>query len=356
MRPGRWPVALLALIAIVAALALAGRADARPAPKGFFGVHQLHPDPAAFGEMAAADVGMLRVAFPYQQALPLVGTPPSADFTWLRFDPIVAAAARDDIDLLPVVLGASSGGPTATPLDSKRATADWKRYLTKLVERYGPDGSFWNGPAGAGVPYHPIADWQIWNEPNSANNWAKPSARQYGKLLTISAKAIHAVDAKADVVSAGVISQPVRHSNEDGDVFLRKMLKSKAARKAADAIAIHPYTGTVKGVEKQIELTREVLDRAKLRRMPIWVTEIGWGAGKSSNPLIVSKAKQKRNLRDSFEMMLEQRRKLKIGKVIWYQWQDGHDAVCGWCSTSGLLHGNGSPKPLRDQFEAIARR
>lgn len=357
-RPLRRPTALLALalLALAAALTLPGRADAGPAPKGFFGIHQLKADPAAFGEMAAADVGMLRVAFPYQQALPIVGAAPSTDFTWLRFDPIVAAAARDDIDLLPVVLGASSGGPTATPLDSRQATAAWKQYLTKLVGRYGPDGSFWDDPASAGVPYRPIVDWQVWNEPNSFNNWAKPSAKQYGKLLTISARAIDSVDRQATVVSAGVISQPVNRRAEDGDVFLKKMFRSKSARNAADVIAIHPYTGTVREVQQQIELTRTAMDRAKLKHVPIWVTEIGWGSGKSANPLIVSPAKQKRNLRDSFAMMLKQRRKLGIGKAIWYQWQDGDDAVCGWCGTSGLLRESGSPKPLRDEFAAIARR
>ena len=47
---------------------------------------------------------------------------------------------------------------------------------------------------------------------------------------------------------------------------------------------------------------------------------------------------------------------MNIAKVVWYQWKDGPDAVCGWCSTSGLLEENGNPKPLRDEFAAIARR
>jgi polysaccharide biosynthesis protein PslG len=349
-------VLLLSLLALLASLALPGRSEAAPAPKGFFGVHPLIPNPAEFDEMAAADVGMIRTAFPYQQALPVVDVPPVADLTWLTFDPIVAEAARDDIDLLPVLLGTSAGGAGATPLDSAQAKADWKQYLTRIVARYGPGGSFWDDPLYADVPDHPITDWQIWNEPNSANNWAKPSPKRYGKLLTISARTIHAADPSANVVSAGVISQPVRHRTQDGDKFLKDMLKSKATRKAADVIAIHPYTGTVKDVRRQTELTRKVMDKAKLRRVPIWVTEIGWGSGKSSNPLIVPKSKQRKNLRDSFRMMLKKRRKLNIGKVIWYQWQDAPDVNCGWCGTSGLLTKSGTEKPLRDEFAAIARR
>lgn len=346
----------IALLALFASLALPGRSDAGAAPKGFFGVHPLRPDPAEFGAMAAADVGMIRTAFLYRQALPPADPPPTADFTWVKLDPIVAAAASEDIDLLPVLLGTGSGGAGATPLDSAQATEDWKRYLGAVVARYGPDGSFWDDPLYAGVPYHPITDWQVWNEPNAFTNWAEPSAKQYGRLLTISARAIHAVDPAAGVVSAGVISRPVNPRAEDGDVFLRKLFRSKPARRAADAIAIHPYTGTVKDVEQQVKLTRRVMDRAKLSETPIWVTEIGWGSGSSTNPLIVPPGRQKRNLRDAFMMMLKERRKLNIGKVIWYQWQDGPDAVCKWCGTSGLLDEEGDPKPLRDEFAAIARR
>jgi len=54
--------------------------------------------------------------------------------------------------------------------------------------------------------------------------------------------------------------------------------------------------------------------------------------------------------------MLKERRKLKIAKVVWYQWQDGPDAVCGWCSTSGLVEESGTEKPLLHEFETIARR
>jgi len=202
----------------------------------------------------------------------------------------------------------------------------------------------------------PITDWQVWNEPNSFNNWARPDPKQYGKLLTLSAKAIHGADRKATVVSAGVISDPVNRRAEAGASFLRKMLKSKKVAKAADVIAVHPYTAKVKKVMKNTEQARKVLDKAKLKRTPIWVTEIGWGSGAGSSPLVVPAAKQKRNLGDSFRMMLKERRKLKLGKVIWYQWQDGPDAVCNWCSTSGLLTESGAPKPLFDEFASIARR
>ena len=334
----------IALLALAASIALPERSGAAQAPKGFFGVHPLSPAAGDYPTMAESDVGLIRTGFAYKQ---FAGNPEA-------FDPIVQGATDEGIDVLPVVIGTASSKSGATPLDTPKATTAWKDYLKALVGRYGTGGEYWStNPADDDD--RPIEDWQIWNEPNSFNNWAKPSPKKYGKLLALSAKTIHAEDPSADVISAGVISQPVNRKAEDGDVYLKKMLKSKAAARAADAIAIHPYTGKVKDVKKQIKLTRKVMNRAKLKKTPIWVTEIGWGEGKSSNPLIVSAAKQRKNLRASFQMMLKERRKLKIAKAVWYQWQDSPDAVCGWCSTSGLLRESGAEKPLLHQFATIAR-
>jgi hypothetical protein len=346
-------VPITALLAALLTLGLPATSDAAQAPNGFFGVHPRSLSADDYATMAGADVGLIRTGFVYAAVRPHETDP----YDWTHYDTVVAGAADQGIDVLPVLLGVPrwiSTARGATPLDTPAAKAAWREFLTGAVERYGPGGSFW--ATYPGTP-HPIEDWQVWNEPNSFNNWKRPSPRGYGTLLTISAKTIHAVDPGADVVSAGVISQPVNRRAMDGDVYLKKMLKSRKAARAADAIAIHPYTGTVREVRKQIELTRKVMDKRKLKRTPIWVTEIGWGSGKGSpNPLIVPAAKQRRNLRDSFRMMLKKRRKLDIAKAVWYQWRDGPDTVCGWCNTSGLLRENGSEKPLLDEFAAIARR
>ncbi|GIK77005.1 MAG: hypothetical protein BroJett022_06950 [Actinomycetes bacterium] len=343
----------IALLAAVAMLGLPAGSDAAQAPKGFFGVHPRSLASDDYPTMAGADVGLIRTGFVYSAVRPSE----SAAYDWSRYDAVVAGAAEQGIDVLPVLVGVPPWLSTeagATPLDSSAAKAAWRDFLTAAVERYGPGGTFWD--TYPGTP-HPIEDWQAWNEPNSFNNWKRPNPRQYGKLLALSAKTIHAADPSANVISAGVISQPVNRKAMDGDVYLKKMLKSRKAARAADAIAIHPYTGKVRQVREQIELTRKVMDRAKLKRTPIWVTEIGWGQGRGGrNPLIVPAAEQRRNLRESFRMALEKRRKLRIARVVWYQWRDGLDEVCGWCNTSGLLREDGSAKPLLDEFAAIARR
>jgi hypothetical protein len=139
-----------------------------------------------------------------------------------------------------------------------------------------------------------------------------------------------------------------------GATFLKRMLKSRAARQAVDVVAIHPYASYVKDIKPQMKLTRQTLDAAGVDAS-IWITEIGWGSGtESRNHLLVSEAKQGENLRKAFELALRERVPLGIGRMIWYQWRDGPDPICKWCPTSGLLQQNGVAKPLLDVFSGIA--
>jgi Glycosyl hydrolase catalytic core len=345
---------LSALLAALLAPASSSARKAPPAPKGFFGVHPRTLSDAGaddYAQMGAADVGILRTGFVIGQ----VKAHPDDPYDWTSFDAIVTGAAANGMDLVPVLYGVPpyvSTTPSDVPLGNSES--EWIDYLKNLALRYGPGGTFW--ALNPTLPYHPITDWQIWNEENALTNWKlKPNPHQYGRLLAISARAVHSVDPGAEIVTGGVISTPQNPKAIPGVKFLRRMLKSKAARKAADVIAIHPYTGYVRGVRKQIKLTREMLDKVKLDA-PIWITEIGWGTGTTArNPLIVTAEKQQQRLRGTFRMAIKQRRRLGIGRLIWYQWRDGPDKICKWCVTSGLRQQNGTAKPLLDIFAGIAR-
>ena len=353
--PRTYALLLAIALALLAPALRAPAADAAQAPRGFFGVHPRSLDgiqASDYVRMAAADVGLIRTGF-------IIGrVKDSADdpYNWSHFDKIVAETARNGIDLLPVLLGVPpyvTTKPGSVPLGNSES--EWRDYLRELVLRYGPDGQFWiERPE---VPEHPIRDWQIWNEQNALTNWKmKPNPREYGRLLAISAETIHEVDAEATIVAGGVISTPGNPLAPAGVKYLRKMLRSSpAAKRAADVIAIHPYTGYVKDIKEQVRKTREMLDDLKLD-LPIWITEIGWGTGSETrNPLIVSEARQRQNLRKAFEMMIRERRKLGIGRAVWYQWRDGPDEICKWCVNSGLVQQNGVSKPLLDVFSRIAR-
>ncbi len=341
----------MAIPAIALMLSLPASVEASQAPKRFFGVHPRSIQPGDYADMRAADVGLLRTAF-YIQA---VRSHPGDPYDWSEFDAIVDGTATNGIELLPVLLGVPkyiSTKPYVIPLGNSES--EWRDYLSALVARYGPGGEFWS--LNPETPYRPIGEWQIWNEQNALTNWeGKPSPREYGRLLAISADAIHEEDPAAKLVTGGVISQPQNPKAMDGVDYLRKLLESKTVARVVDIIAIHPYSDTPNGVKKQVKLTRSMLDESKLEA-PIWVTEIGWGSGSSDrNPQIVSPARQRSNLRGSFEMALKQRKRLGLERMVWYQWRDGEDTICNWCGTSGLLDADGVAKPLLDVFREIAR-
>jgi hypothetical protein len=356
---------VLAMTAAAAAIALAAPADAahKPrAPKGFFGVHVRGLDGGNFARMRRDDVGIVRTGFNLATVRP---TPAGPD-DWSVFDDYVAGTADKGIDLIPVVYGTPGGlaGGIGSVLDPL-VEAEWQRYLGDLVDRYGPGGAFWS--LHPEVSYRPIRYWQLWNEPNSFANWKDPDGREFGKFLRISADVIHGHDPGASVVSGGVVSEPLNPDVERGDSFLRDVFGRRAARRAVDIVAVHPYAKNPRAAKRAMKDARRALDRSGMKKTPIWISEIGWGstsAGSSGrnrptaaggHRWAMTPSRQRKYLSRTFEIALKQRRRLGIGRVIWYQWRDGPDSRCRWCETSGLLDADGVTKPLLRAFAKLAR-
>ena len=345
--------AILIVAALVAALDAPARAVAAQAPKGFFGVNIssiLETDD--YGKMAAADVGTLRTGFLYRNAKQHRDDP----WDWTSFDELAAGTATNGIDLIPVLYGVPPWISTergSTPLG--RAETAWREYLTALVERYGPGGEFWSQHPE--IPARPIRVWQAWNEPNSRTWWRpKPDPKEYGKLLVLSARTIHAVDPKAKIMTAGIVAEPTNAAAIPGDRFLRGLFRSKAVRRATDLVGFHPYAPTTKAVQKQLESARKTLRKSRMAKTPIWVTEIGWGSeGPRSHPLIMPEPRLESEFGKLLRMAVDERRRLGLGNLDWYHWQDHPDDLCLWCESSGLLDVDGLAKPLLGIFSAIAR-
>ncbi|MFN8111662.1 MAG: glycosyl hydrolase [Solirubrobacterales bacterium] len=362
--------AVAAFVALAAALAIAASADAaKPpqAPRGFFGVHVRDLQDTDFGQVRHADAGIVRTGFNYLTLHPSVAAPEH----WSHFDAYVAGTAANGMEMLPVVYGVPDwlpGGLGAILGDPVQLA--WQTYLTELVDRYGPDGDFWQ--LHPGLEYHPIRDWQIWNEPNSTVNWEDPDGREFGRFLAGSSRVIHAADPGARVVTAGVVSAPLNPDLQTGAAFLRDMLRLKSVRRSVDVVAVHPYAKNANEAKAAVVEAREALDRAGMDDTPIWISEIGWGSttpgssgrrakrpGPSTLPAErrwnMTPSKQRRMLERTFEMALKNRRSLGIERVIWYQWRDGPDDACRWCESAGLVDADGKPKPLLRSFRRIAR-
>lgn len=348
-------LALGAALAIVIVMLLPARGTAAPPPASFYGVSGSETEPRDFRMMAAANVGTYRTVFGLRVAKPHQDGP----YDWRTFDAVVRETALNGIEMVPIVYGVPAWLSTergTTPLSTPTARYEFNRYTEALVARYGPSGEFWS--LYPGLPFQPITTWQIWNEPNSRTWWLpRPDPRDYGTLLDRAAGRIHAIDPFARVLSAGIVAEPTNPKAIRGAGFLRRLFNRSEAARTLDAVAYHPYAPSVEGVRRQLLDARGSLRRAGAPRMPIWVTEVGWGSvGPDDHPLIKSHAGQVRTLQRTFGMLARQR-KLGVRRALWYHWKDARDDLCLWCESSGLVSPDRQPKRIYRAFrEAAARR
>jgi polysaccharide biosynthesis protein PslG len=348
----RWP--LLAALAI--GLALLPAASAGAVNRDFYGiVGSNHPGATEFQTMGDARVGTFRFQLDWRRIQPTDG----GAYDWSSADTQVEHAAANGIDLLPVLYGSPqwvSESYREPPLGSAEDKQAWKDFLGAAVERYGPDGAFWQQHPG--IDPHPFHAWQVWNEVNSPTYWApKPSPKKYAELLEISDEAIGEVDQDADIILAGMFGTPSRNKGIFSWKFLKRLYRVQGAASHFDAVAVHPYSPDLAGIKAQIELMREQMKRAGDAKTPIWVTEIGWGSANThGQPLSKSLKGQKKMLRKSFNLLLDHRGKWKIKRIMWFTWRDPGDGqdvtgvVCGWCGSAGLVDAELDPKPSFEEF------
>jgi len=328
----------------------------------FFGIDPSSvPSEAEFETMGAGRVGTYR----FQLFWPTIQPSPGGAYDWTVPDHQVENAALNGIELLPVPYGSPPFAASEfriPPLGSPEARQAWQQFLQATVERYGPGGEFWAQfqLEHPGAAPRPIKEIQIWNEVNSPKYYQpKPSVKEYAELLEISSEAISSSDPNAKILIGGMFGTPSTEGAIYSWKYLRRLYDVKGIKKHFDAVALHPYSPNLSGIEAQIELAREQMKKAGDRRTPVWVTEIGWGsAGTKGNQLIKTPQEQAKLLKKSFKMLLKQKRKYKLKRVLWFTWKDPDDpdaddfsgAPCLWCSSAGLFDKDLTPKPAWDEY------
>jgi hypothetical protein len=322
---------LLTLLAPAAALAAP-----RKVPSGWLGVVAdgplTSPAFASAGEwdtLAGSGAESVRTAFYWYAVQP--NGPGDAD--WSVTDATVLAAVSRGLSVLPVLQGTptwaalkpgDAGSPPADP-------ATFAAFLRLLVTRYGPAGSFWTEHPE--VARRPIRAWQIWNEPNIPRYWDVADwAPPYVKLLKAAHAALRHADPKAQAILAGL-------PNESW-VALRRIYAA-GGRHAFDVVALHPYTSKPSNVIKLVRLSRAEMRRRGDRRMPVWLTEFGWPAseGKVQNGVRgfqTTDSGQATRLRAGLDLLVKDRRKLRIGRVYWYTWLSQEASTGSSFDYSGL--------------------
>jgi hypothetical protein len=331
--------ACAALISIFLLATWPSRSEATdPVAAGFFGVSPQTQVTAGDLEKMARLHLTLRVPFFWSEVETRRG---SYDFSAL--DRTVGEAVAAGVRVLPIVT-ASPGwmaGDAAVPPLGKDRTRAWLAFLRALEHRFGPRGEFWRGRTAT----RPIRRWQLWNEPNFSVFWRRPSPRDYVELLRRSAIALRRVDPGAKIVGGGLA--PVEGGLRPWE-FLRRMYRVPGARQAFDLVALHPYATSTAGLEYELSAVRRVMARAGDSSKPLLVTELGV-ASASAAPNAFDKGRrgQARFLENAYRLMLENRRRWRLGGAYWFTWRDvrSADPYCVFCRFAGLFDIRGRPKP-----------
>ena len=133
---------------------------------------------------------------------------PDAPYDWSHYDPVIAGAAGNGIRVLATVYSSPTWAePTAEipPLGSSLRGSRLSR--SRRSERYGADGSFWSEHPD--LPKLPVADWQLWNEPNSPLFWKpRPDPSEYLRLLRAFDSAVQGADPGARILLGGLFPTP----------------------------------------------------------------------------------------------------------------------------------------------------
>jgi hypothetical protein len=287
---------------------------------------------------------------------------PTGQFVWARTDQVVGDLASRGISVLPVLYGTPEFVGRAVndpPLDSNAARREWRRFVTAVVDRYGPGGDYWTNVLlyprqHPDRPPLPVRSWQVWNEPNLKSHFLpRPSPPRYAQLLRISSQAINAEDPGATVVLAGM---PGYSGDIDGWRFLDGIYRTRGISGDFDAVALHPYSKNVRTIGVQAERMRDVMAKHGDARTPLWITELGWGSAPPNRfGLTKGKEGQKRELEEAFRALEHRSRAWHIPQVFWYDFRDSKNAQgCSFCSSAGLLKQSGRPKPSWHAFQQFA--
>lgn len=256
-----------------------------------------------------------------------------------RYDAIFARTRAEGISTYCVVTGTPrwmtakpSAGQERPGLMMPRLD-DWSAAFEKLVLRQKLSG---------------IRTWEIWNEPNIKSFWSpEPNAEEYAQVLIASYKAIKRADPQATVLGCG-LAGPNGPRYRLPYEFVEAVLKLGGGQ-AMDAISIHPYrqprTPEDSGYLDDIQAISDLTAKYG-RRLPIWITEIGWPTDPSGS----SESRSAQLLVRSYLLALSH----GVQNIAWYDYHDDGTDPSYNEHHFGVLYHDMTPKPSYFAFRTMA--
>jgi hypothetical protein len=358
------PILACLLIALVVGSQPGSAKPLPKPPRGFFGIVPqtgITPEDARY--MKAGGLESIRLSLQWAGVQPTRNSP----YNWGGFDQAVEVATRAGLRVLPSVVSPPRWAvrkETTLPVATPKQRKGWAAFLRAAVDRYGPGGKFWDEHATQGINYEPaianpmpIREWQIWNESNFFYFAYPVSPSAYGKLVTISSKAIKSVDPKARVVLAGLFAEPTAKGKRGmpATTYLQRLYKIPGFERRFDGIDLHPYAIDSEDLERMIEEFTEVA-RENRDRPALYLTELGWGSENNFEQVAFEQGirGQVKQLRASYKYLLENARRLNLKGAYWFSWKD-LPGSCTFCDSVGFFREGPKfrAKPAWHAFVAI---
>ena len=332
-RLGLAVAAAVATVATVLSSCHASATATNPVTVGM-GVHMMFDDPASvakqFELMEQMHVSMVRVDFDWSAIEGERGR-----YDWSYPDRIVAQAEARGMQVLALLTYTPNWArpPDTTSHAPPLQVGDFAGFARAAAARYAPRG---------------VHNWEIWNEPNISDFWSpRPDVDAYGALFLAAAAAIRDVDGDATVITGGLTrgTDTADGRRVSQSTFLDGLYRNGAAR-AADAIAIHPYSfpalptdPNVVGGFADLPQLHAQTQREGDPDKKIWVTEFGAPTGTAADAM---------SERDQAATLLESLRMAQdwdwAGPLIFYELRDSGTDPADLEDNFGVVRADLSPK------------
>jgi hypothetical protein len=283
---------------------------------------------------------------------------------WQNNDDMVEEAWERGLTILPTLARGRR-----FPLPLAPGWGAWGEWVRELVERYGVNGSFWDGKANP----TPITAWEVWNEPNipvndpqlteaqceeigrpwnaEVGNCAQPES--YGAFLKYSAEAIQAgSEAKTAHGTEVLFGSLNTQVGERYERFLAGAAAGGGLGPEVTGVAVHPYSfaGGVEGMAADIEGVRATLDGLGAGDKSLWITEMGWAtAGTLPAGETVDEEELASLVTESFSWIKLNAAADDIQLAAWYNLRDFGGTA--WDGYAGLQGEDGSLHPAWFAFQ-----
>lgn len=336
---------LLLPLTIVLALLVLPAAAGADLPARLIGISPQNTTDASDFELMR-ESGVQSVRLPLYWAAVQSENPTVAEPDFSGFDHAVGLAAEQRIRIFPFLLSSPSWAtprPMVIPVASAWQRWGWSTFLRDAVERYGPEGSFWE--ENPDLPFMPIRSWEIWNEENIVTFAQRPDPAAFAKLVRISGRVLHSADPGSKVIVGGLFGRPLQTppNIQSGD-FLNRLYRAHRVKQYFDGVALHPYVARAAAMRAQIVNLRRVMRVHHDSTTPLYMTELGWGSNSGQSRWERGYYGQAEELDTAFSLLSAHRLSWRIGGVWWFSWID-QNGSCQFCDSAGLLTASREAKP-----------